>query len=319
MDTTTEKSSWQIVNDAAALWHAQLDSGTADEAEFEAWRAEDPLHAAAFARIAATSLELEDLSDLDYANDHDLKSQRLIDRRGFFQVVAVAIGLVVGAAFWGLSRSRAHAETGIGERRSVTLPDGSHLELNTDSKASWKFSKSIRRIWLERGEVGLDVVADARPLHVMIGKSAVVLTEGDLNVRLRGENVDLTMLQGRGSILSNANSIANAAPVPVTAGEGAIVGQGTPRVRTISATDLQFTSGWRQDQIILEGQTLGTAIEEYNRYLKAKIIVADPELNGLRLGGRFNTHDPKDFLASLQTSFGVHATEGSEGSIILTR
>jgi transmembrane sensor len=63
-------------------------------------------------------------------------------------------------------------------------------------------------------------------------------------------------------------------------------------------------SAWRRGEIVFQGAPLGAVVEDYNRYLTKKLVIADPELSKLRLGGRFTNSDPSDFLNTLSSSFG---------------
>lgn len=67
------------------------------------------------------------------------------------------------------------------------------------------------------------------------------------------------------------------------------------------------------------GQSLDYALAEMNRHLPNKIVIGDPNLSRLRLGGTSATTNPAEFLEALRTSFGVRATTGANGGIILTR
>ena len=317
--SATDSPSREAVNEEAALWHARLDSGSADQAEFEAWRDANPRHSAAFARISATAMAMDDLRGAESANDPDLKPVPKIDRRRFVSLAAAVAVLAVGGGLGvGLTR-RASASTVVGGRKSIVLPDGSRLELNTDSKASWKFDGQRRRIWLDRGEIALTVPADSRPCLLFAGNRVILVQAAEINARLRSSAVDLTVLKGKCTMFPAAGKVGSQGPVSLQPGEAALAGRDETRVRAVTTDDLAFSSGWRQGELVFEGQTLGVAVSEYNRYLPGKIVIADPKLEGVRLGGRFNTHDPKDFLASLHTSFGINSDRASDGSILLSR
>ena len=311
---TNDNSSRQGVNDEAARWHVRLDSASADEQEFEAWRNADPRHAAAFARIIATSDSLDTLKGLDFTDDPDIKPVSRHTRRQFVFLAAGFVGLAGSFSLWALTKSRAQASTPIGVTKAISLPDGSQLTLNTDSKVSWKFGGKGRRMWLERGEIGVVIARNNQPCFIHAGSGIISLTEGDLNARLRDKTLDLTVLKGDCTVTN-----ADRKTQRVTAGEAALAGPADTHIRPVSASDIQFTSGWREGELLFDGQTLGVAVEEYNRYLKDKIVIADPELASIRLGGRFKTRDPKDFIASLQSSFDIHVSQGDGGSVILSR
>lgn len=313
----TDTVSWTEANEQAAQWHARLDAGTADEQAFETWRAADPRHAAAFARIAAASDLFGDMEPVDLSRDPDLARPRL-PRRRVLQYAAAGAALAIGGGVWTLVRSPAHASTVIGERKSLDLPDGVRLDLNTDTKVSWKFSASGRRIWLEKGEVGLLVPEGTACLLYAAGQ-VVTVERGNLNARLRDAALDLSVFDGRCQIIPGQTVGSFPAPAIITAGESALVADSTPRVRKNTEAEIEFTSGWRQDQLIFDGQTLAVAVDEYNRYLTNKITIVDSGLSGLRLGGRFKSRDPEDFLQSLRTSFGIHVATDDRGAVLLSR
>lgn len=310
-DTTTD---WDAVNEAAALWHARLEGDTADHEAFKRWRDADPRHAIAFSRILATADWVDDLKGEDLSNDPDLRTGGG-NRRQFLALGAGAIAVTVGAGAWVLTGRRASASTLVGERKSLTLADGVRIDLNTDTRITWKFNGADRRLWLERGEVGVVVPQGVRPCTLIAGPSSVIIQAGDINARLRTSALDLTVVAGDCQVTDGGPSRT----FPVKSGEGLLAGAGETRVRTVAAGDLAFATAWREDAMVFDGQTLGVAVEEYNRYLVHKIDIIDPELAGIRVGGRFSTRDPKDFLDNLKTSFAIHVSTASDGTVLLTR
>ena len=322
--TTTETRTTGEIAEEAALWHARLDSGTADVSAFEEWRNADPRHAAAFARIEATAnlLDKAGRADLD---KNAQPVERRPQRRHVIQWAAVALGLTGVASIWMVTQARSYASTGRGEQRNVVLPDGSRLDLNTDSKVSWKFTSAVREVWLERGEIGLSVASEARPFLVHTNKAQVhALADTDLNLRLRGQAVDLSVLAGACSVSEQPGAAGTAATAthsetPIPSGQGALISHSGVRIRPISAEDQALVKGWRRGELVFTGQTLGFAVGEYNRYLPHPMVIVDPELTDLHLGGRFDTRDPKGFLAALVASFGIRVSASDSGAILLSK
>jgi len=301
----------------AALWYARLDSGSADTEAFETWRAESPLHAAAFARIAATDLALDRVSGLALQNDPDLRPRPILSRRGLLSAAAVAlVGLIAGGV-WFASAERASASTPVGGRKTVVLPDGGKIELNTDTKVSWKFDASSRRIWLERGEANVLVVSDHRPCSVVAGDMTVILSQGNLNARLNDRAVAIAVLKGDCAVSSGHG--AGATATRVATGQATVSSAGLTRVHSLTDDDIQSISAWQKDELVFTGQTLSAAVDEYNRYLTRKLEIADPSIADIQLGGRFKTTDPQAFLAALQSSFGVQVKQEADGAIALSR
>ncbi|WP_443749459.1 DUF4880 domain-containing protein [Asticcacaulis solisilvae] len=216
--------------DDAALWLARLDSGSADPAAFEAWRAEDPRRAAAFAQIAGAARALDRVKP-------ELKQraerEKPVDRRQFVFAGAAAATLAIGgglAAFF-VGQSKATASTRVGGRRTISLALGGRLELNTDSKVQWKAQDKRLQVWLRRGEIALDIRAPIQQCILYGGHTVAALGVGKVNARLRGDLLDLTVVSGECTVASTG-AMAPVGPTPsrrpviVKANEAVLAGGG---------------------------------------------------------------------------------------------
>ncbi|MGN6377262.1 MAG: FecR family protein [Sphingomonas sp.] len=290
-------------------WLVALDHGNADEAAFEAWRSADPRHAAVFAQVAATWRRTSDrrvAAQLDHdepvvdepASAEDSPDARLISRRAVAAgAAALAFGLG-GAAFVAWPR-RAYAETAIGERRTVALPDGSHAMLNTDSRVAWRFDDG-RDFWIERGEAALLVRAGAAPFRVHSDPIDARLSPGSFNLRLDHGGGELLVVAGRA-----AAAYRDAEAGTIDAGHRLIVSAGAATVEPLPASALAVATAWQHGEIIFDGMQLDRAVAEFNRYLPNKIVLGDPGLAATQLGGDFRIAAPDSFLAALRDGFGI--------------
>jgi transmembrane sensor len=316
----------------AAIWLARFDAGEVDEAEFEAWRAADPRHAAAFAQVAATWNRLDIVRHLPHSamplqaasSDSPAVEGGVASRWQRRDVLRLAAGGVAVAIGGSLviprAQARQYASTKIGGRRRVALGDGSHAELNTDTAVSWRIGSSIRHFWLERGEVALTVTADpARPFLFSSEAAMVQLTAGSFNTRLQSGVLNVLVLHGRALVAADAPD--GGAPRAASAGDSQNMQVTKTDAESRKASELEISASlaWRHGEIIFDGTTLDTAIAEYNRYLSRKLVIGDPALAHIRLGGRFVSTDPHDFLVALQATFGVSAHDDGSGVIILAR
>jgi transmembrane sensor len=310
-------SSLESMTDQAALWYAQLDSGTADERAFETWRAADPRHAAAFARIAATGEILSTLSGTVEVPAEAKQSRVLPSRRYLLQGGVLAAVLIAGIGIWLQSHSRVYAETLVGGRQSVPLPDGDRLDLNTDTKVGWRFTGKKKEVWVERGEIALHVASGQLPVLVHASGKTFLVTSGDVNLRTRDRTVNLVVVSGSAQLRTPETSIATI--IPLTAGQTWSDFAGEPRHQTLSEAGIRSATAWQRDEFIATGQRLDVVLADYNRYIADKIVVDDPALAALHVGGRFSTRDPKAFVAALETTFSLNASTGPDGTVHLTR
>jgi transmembrane sensor len=90
------------------------------------------------------------------------------------------------------------AATGVGEFQKLALPDGSVVDLNTDSKVDVTFTPSERRVQLAHGEAHFSVAKDPARLFVVEAHGVAVVAVGTaFAVRLRSESVEVLVCEGR--------------------------------------------------------------------------------------------------------------------------
>lgn len=274
----------------AAVWIARLhgpDRCAQMEQEFLQWQARSAQHRHAFERCTETWQEVAGLTRHALSDTEPLRSvlQRGTPvhagsaaqipahppetRRRPWAPLSVAsmaslvlgvLGvLVVGAYF--LTAADAY-QTGIGERRTVVLADGSHLSLNTSSRARVRMSASQRMVELDRGEAYFEVAKDSKRPFVVVASGISVKATGTAFVVRNGASmgpspspsalsnvVSVTLVEGRvlvaegqgGSVTigprqdgsrvdppSDPRSDPLAAPIVMVPGQRLRIGVGTP-------------------------------------------------------------------------------------------
>jgi len=292
----------------AAQWLARADLGTLDETAFERWRSADPRHALAFARVAGAAQAVA-AAGLDRRG---ASRDQLLSRRA---AVAAGLGVLAlggGALIAGKVSARDRVSTPVGGFKQIVLPRTGELVLNTDSAASWRGARGGVDLWLERGEIALELTDGADPVHLHGERGGARLKPGRYNARLREDLLDLTILRGEaqiegpsgGEVIGKSNAV--------------LLGSGAPLVRALSEPDIAETLAWRDGHILFVDEPLPAAVVEYNRHLVRKIIIADPRLKDLHVGGRFEARDPAGFLRALEAAMDVQVSI-SDREILLYR
>ena len=293
----------------AAGWLAALDAGSVTPQAFEQWRAADPRHAIAFAQVAHAFEQVERLRAVE---DRPAEpAPTAINRRGMLRAGVLAGGASVAGALLAVrATAREHAETAIGERRALVLDDGTRIELNTGTRISWRIDKGDSRIWLERGEIGLTVPASLRgKLTLEAGSARFTLGAGSFNARQQPESFDFLVLDGMADSVRGDGLAAGAMARVI--GQNVAIGPADP-------VTLDRARSWKDGQLVFEGESLDFVVAEFNRYLEPRIVIADPALSRIRLGGRFTTTNPNDLLTALHASFGIRSQRSENGAITLT-
>lgn len=297
----------------AARWMARADMGTLDAAAFERWRGSDPRHALAFVRVASAAQQTAEAAQ-EGSLSNATSRKPAVSRRSAIAAGLAVLSLGGGGLVASRVNARTRASTPVGTVRRFALSNAGALTLNTDSAASWRRDGQGLSLWLERGEIALDLTKDALPLHLRGEQAGARLSPGLYNARLREGLLDLTILRGE----AMPDELGRQ-PRPVVRGPHALMlAQDRSLVRAVSTEDIQTLVAWRSGEILFMDQSLAEAVDEYNRHLVRKIVIADPELGGMRVGGRFVADDPTAFLRALEITKGVQVT-GSGQRILLSQ
>ena len=320
----------EAIRDAAAEWAARLHSGTATEADrqaFARWLSASDDHRAAFQLLEQSWRDLDFAVTADPALDAE--TDRIATappparptpwRRAWPAVAAAAAALLVAVGVWQLMRADPAVElryaSAVGEIRTVTLPDGSAVTLAGASALTTRFSGAHRRTELVRGQAYFDVVPDT-------GRAFSVRAAG-LDVRVRGTAFDV-QLGERDVRVSVAEGVvevgdppdadaASAPPASVTvsrtlaAGERVYAGlDGT--LGEVRSFDPATLSAWRAGRLDYRNTPLSRVIEEVNRYRPIKIVLGDQALADLPVTISMPVDRTDLLLSGLQLSEGVEAT-----------
>jgi transmembrane sensor len=212
--------------------------------------------------------------------------------------------------------------TAVGERRIIILSDGSRVELNTNSKIIVRYRNRMRRIELVKGEALFNVAQGAEPLLLKAGSAELRADNSQLTVRLREDGAAITVREGRVAgipVPAPGQPWRQSTAGSIVANEEAFIGSSGVSAHKISTEEIDRLLAWRQGAISLNGESLGQAVEEFNRYNKRQLVIADDSIESLRLGGYFQASDPSGFIAAVTKTFPVSATTKADGSIYLAR
>lgn len=293
----------------ASRWFAALDAGTARVDEFEAWRASNPAHAVAYARIVGQWEAMRTgAGPLVEVPNAPMQASR----RQWLKFAAVA--LPVAALGSGFLAERAYAwdsaATKVGETRRVALPDGSVAYLNTDSALSWRFGSGDRILRLDRGEVALDIRSggeDGAVLHA--GEASLPLAPGLFDARIAGGRAELTLVDGAALRLPDGGR-----ELTLRRNETIVMAADTaPRLEARSSEQVASQMAWRMGEIVFLDESVAAAAAEFNRHLTRKITVASADLAREKIGGRFDLDRPDQFLQAVSLSLDARIVPTANG------
>jgi len=341
-------SNSEQIEATAAAWFAKREGGNwsaADQAELDTWLDGATAHRIAFIRSAATWERAGRLTALGAGVPPGTipprdgwgiapipqadSSAKMADALPIARVVgfnkrlgALAAGLIVATAataVWYISNSHGTAySTQIGALASVPLSDGSHVTLNTDSRIHVAFSAGERVVKLDQGEAFFEVSKDrSRPFVVDMGNKRVTAVGTQFSVRRDGAEIRVLVTDGRVRI-DHQDVPSGLGATQVAAGSQARTKGNSVLLDQPEPTQVEQLLSWRTGYLVFHETPLAEAIAEFNRYSSRKIVVDDPALMSLRIGGRFRSTDAEAFLWLLQNGFPIDVAQRDD-RISLTR
>ncbi|MDB6046019.1 MAG: hypothetical protein JWM63_4570 [Gammaproteobacteria bacterium] len=338
----------------AAAWRTHLaETDSESSTEFELWLAADSHNTAAWKRVQntwnyfgdqATAPELIMLRRAALTHAHQAGRDRWTRSRRFSSPLGIAIALgavAIGSVLTWQLRQPDLYQTGAGERRVVTLADGSQITLDSQSKVRVRYSAHARELTLAQGQARFNVAHDVqRPFSVIANGHRVVATGTAFNVDLFGPNLLVTLIEGHVSVLPEATSVGDAAhdrsareessPGPgatsaqrtkfiasdarisLDAGEQLVIAPHAPP--RIDYVNLERATAWQNGELIFVNEPLSSVVARINRYVRHPVVIDDAATATLRISGVFHTGDVDGFVSTIVAYLPVRTRESQDGT-----
>ena len=297
------------------------------QAAFDAWLTESPRHLLAYWRAEAAwdhaglLTAVRGPRDLRAGTGLDVSSANRRDWKLWFgrmtAIAAVVVaGIVLGFQF--LGQNTITYATPVGGGRTVTLADGSRIELDTDTLIRVNTQRQNREVELVRGEAFFKVTHDpAHPLVVTVGDERLVDLGTQFDVRRESDRTKIGLVEGSVR-LESGNDWFHSPQATLQPGDIAVATTGKILITEGANTELADDLAWRSGRLVFRHATLGEAAAEFNRYNREKLVVADPGVAELRFSSVFPVHGIEAFARVAKKSLGLHvAHEG--GNIVIGR
>jgi transmembrane sensor len=212
-------------------------------------------------------------------------------------------------------------ETEVGGNRRAVLADRSQLLLNTDSRLRVRLANARRDSELIRGEAYFSVAHEKlRPFYVKAGRTLVCAMGTAFSVRIHDDHsVEVLVAEGRVAMGTTEPGSGSGAPVladsaPHAASNESVAASANSLViRQHPAGYVARKLAWTIGNISFDGETLTEAVGEFNRYNRRHLVIADPAIASMKVGGSFEANDPESFAATLEKHFGVQRVPAARG------
>lgn len=296
-----------ILNEAAD-WLMRLSEGNVNDAErhaWERWRASSPAHSEAWARAELLLSKLQSLPPALAMPALDRPGNP--ERRAAMGKLAALLALAPLA--WGSWRLNewqqwtADYRAPVGERRDLTLNDGTLVTLNTDTAIDVYFDSHQRLLLLRRGEILIQTAADPspvpRPFKVQTEQGRMQALGTRFSVREETGHTRLAVMEG-------------AVRIELKGLEEKVVSAGQSSGFTAFAIDAvkpvdKSVLAWTRGMLMADNMRLADFVSELTRYRNG-VLRCDPAIANLRISGAFPINDTRRTLSMLAQTYPINVT-----------
>lgn len=290
------------------------------------------------AKARSTVVPLDTLSELAGSSFRtDRTYQRPTIRHRVRLAASIAFLCISAAAATWLVLNRAPTyETQVAEHRSITLEDGSRIDLNARTKVRVAFGSSERRVDLLEGQALFQVAKDpARPFIVSGAGTQVQAVGTRFDVNLKKSGTIVTVLEGKVAVSPLPHALAGeeqpslpttvGAPTSAAtlesgsrdqnaggeflliAGEQAVIT--TTSIAKPKLVNIAAATAWKQGQLEFDETPLVEVAEEFNRYNRVRLIVESQSLDDFRISGVYSSDDPRSLIRFMYNQPDLVVTE----------
>lgn len=329
----------------AARWYAETRDNEFSEKnlkELETWLAENPEHQAAFDEIQQTSLFVDELLPEGSPERKGLLNRYTLPGKSpasplniFFRwqhvwknafaaaamIVLVVLSISVFMDIWPQHSEIAveSFHTAIGEIHEVVLKDGSLMNLNTNTRATTKFSHNQRLVELSDGEAFFDVVRDEnRPFLVRALGGEVRVLGTAFNVRNRCGKVVVEVARGQVMVRklgTRENNINGQAIVSADQWVSYRKWEGPGKVQT---GHFKCALAWQEKKLMFHSEPLADVLKQIEDYYPVRLKLAHSGPAKELMTGTFDNSSLEEILGSIQIAFNLKAIR-EDGVVVLQK
>lgn len=252
----------------------------------------------ALARLNKTIDELEEAKH--DANEQFSYKKRALTAFKLHPMMAIAASIVVLlGVFWFYNAQISHKpavntlafvekSTGLGQKKKVSLPDGTSVFLNASStlRIANNFDGEKREVYLE-GEAWFDVKRDPqKPFIVHTGKIATQVLGTHFNVSAYHNDANITVSLVQGKVQVDMNNDP-AKRVILDPGKQMTYSKASEQARVTDFVADDIT-GWKENKLIFNYDSWSEAAKKLSRWYAIPVQLKDSTLLRCKLKGTFN-------------------------------
>lgn len=330
------------IDEEASRWLARLDRenlSASEKAELVAWLQASNDHRRALAGRLTMWSDMDVLSELAHLEPRSEKTGWINNVWQAFRpnhawpgraCLALSLVFLMSLLFFqsfvsGPKQVNLALATAVGKIDKEQLPDGSVVQLNTNSAAAISYTHDQRNVKLKSGEGMFDVSPDTqRPFVVYAGETRIRAVGTAFSVKMNNDQIQVLVTEGTVAFQSGdetqfISADGNATSETQALGNTATFSERGIEVEHLPPEQLERQLTWRTGMLEFRGETLEYVAQELQRYTDTRIEIVDDDIRQTQLGGYFKIGDIDGLASTLKLGFNIDAKRTGDKVIQLSR
>ena len=290
--TPFQMTAHESIDAQAATWFArnrnQPDSNCREQ--FNSWKAV-PAHARAYAEFESLWADLGELKQLNKPVPLPRRRRSVLALATAAAVLCAVFALNIGTP---VQLHQQQIATQSQDAKTVRLPDGSTLTVNANTRLRIDFSASQRDIYLDRGQLFIEVAANKeQPLVVHAGHAQVRVVGTGFDVRRSQRQLVVSVAHGQVAFIPDGKSAALLGASQRATYDYA---KGSLEEQSLSPGEV---ADWRSGHLSFRNRELASLVDELDLYRPGVIELADGPLGRYKVSGNLDVSDPLALVKAL--------------------
>ena len=297
------------IDEQAAHWFTRnrnaRDQDNRDQ--FHAWHA-NPSHARAYAEFESLWADLGELEKINSPIPLQVKPWRArVALATAAAVLCAVFALNLGAP---VALHQQQINTLAQGARTVLLPDGSTLNVNANTRLSLDFSAHQRDIYLDQGQLYIEVAANKeQPLVVHAGDAHIRVVGTGFDVRRSPRQLVVSVAHGEVAFMPDAKSATLLGAQQRATWD---YNRGALKEQTLNMGEV---ADWRSGHLSFRNRELASLVDELDLYRPGVIQLAEGPIANYKVSGNLDVSDPLALVKALPALIPVKNVLQDNGKI----
>ncbi|MCQ0112174.1 FecR family protein [Zhouia amylolytica] len=210
--------------------------------------------------------------------------------------------------------------TKLGEKKEVSLPDGTLVFLNSGSQLSYRnnYNQTERNVKLQ-GEAYFDVHRDInKPFTVETNEFTTKVLGTSFNIKTPDKNNKATIVSVTSGKV-NVYNLKHRIDEKLIKNDQLLYDHSRQQLEVNHQHDSKLDAAWKENIIALNGNNLEATAHVLEKWFDINIIISDPALKEIKVNGKYINPSLEEVLESLKFSTGITYSFSDEKTIYLKK